>query len=309
MKRMSWPVIALALTAPLLAASVQAASAAPVQPAGKGTPAPPGRAVPSSKLPAVAPAALSRYQQVASAAFTDLANTQVFGSVTCPRGTKVISGGAIISSTSIAENLNSSIPSSDGRSWDVWVNNTSGTDGSFNVYAVCLKGVVNYSIVQSGAYIDPPNLNESTQPTVACPRGTKVLGGGGYTSSSSNETILAGSVPGSTGRAWYAAYNNRSQGTTDDYAYAVCGNRPSGYSVIQGSETDIPPNTQGSATAICPTGKVVLSGGGSPVVFRDALIDLNSTAPVSSTTWVAWANNLYSSDITLFSAAVCATAI
>ena len=307
MKRSAFAIIALANATALLAASLHTASAAPVQPAGKGAPAAAAPATASPKQPTAVPDTLSRYRRVTSAAFTDSANSQVSGSVACPSGTKVISGGAIISSTSVAENLNSSIPTSDGRSWEVSVNNTSGVDGSFVVYAVCLKGVVNYSVVQGGAVIDPPNLNESTQPVVTCPRGTAVLGGGGYTTSSSNQTILAGSTPGSTGRRWYAAFNNRSQATTDDSAYAVCGKRPAGYVVIQGSGADIAPGTQGSASASCPTGKVVLGGGGSPVVFRDGLIDLNSTAAVSSTTWEIWFNNLYSSTISIISAATCAT--
>jgi hypothetical protein len=308
MKRTFWPVIALVLAAPLLAASVQVASATPVHPAGKNNPAPAARTGASSKQPGVEPAALTRYRQVASSSFADPANSQVLGTVACPTGMKVFSGGAIISSTSVAENLNSSIPSSDGKSWQVWVNNTSGTAGTFVVYAVCGKGIGRYSIINGGVSPQPPGLNQSNQIQAVCPVGTVVLGGGGFTSSSSPFTMLAQSEPGYDRRTWYAAFNNRSAETTNDTTYAICGARPAGYTHVHGAANNVAPGTQVGATVSCPTGAVVLGGGGGPTVFWNGLTDLNSTGPISTTTWEAWENNNNSSQFFgVESSAVCAT--
>lgn len=306
MKRRSWPIIALALSAPLIGASVQVASAAPVLHAGKNNPAPAAHVQGSSKQPGVQPDTLTKYQQVASGSFTDPANSQVSGSVTCPALMKVVSGGAIISSTSVAENLNSSLPTSDGRSWEVWVNNTSGADGSFVVYAVCERGIGHYSIVTSGFSPDPPGLNESNQIQAVCPIGTVVYGGGGYISSSSPLTMMAQSEPGYDRRTWFSAYNNRSAATTDDETYAVCGGRQTGYVHVHGPGTNVAPGTQGGASVSCPSGDVVLGGGGGPSVFWGGLTDMNSSGPTSSTTWSYWENNNSSNTFAVESSAVCA---
>jgi hypothetical protein len=307
MKRTSWPVIALALSVPLVAASVQAASAATVGHAGKNNPAPAAAASTSSKQPTAEPLALTRYRQVSSASFVDPANSQVTGSVTCPGRMKVLSGGAIIGSTSVSENLNSSLPTPDGHSWEVWVNNTSGSDGTFVVYAVCARGITNYSIVNSGVSPDPPGLNESNQIQAVCPRGSVVYGGGGFISSSSPLTMMAQSEPGFDNRTWFAAYNNRSSATTNDETYAVCGKRQAGYVHVHGPGTNVAPGTQGGASVSCPSGDVVLGGGGGPSVFWGGLTDMNSSGPASSTTWSYWENNNSAQTFAVEASAVCAT--
>lgn len=308
MKRTSWAVIALALSAPLVAASVQAASAAPVHHAGKNNPAPASHAPASSKQAGVQPDALTKYRQVTSSSFTAPANDQVFGSITCPGKMKALSGGAIVNSTSIYESINSSFPTSDGRSWDVWVNNETSSDDSFVVYAVCEAGIGKYTIVNSGVSPDPPGLGESNQLAAVCPKGTVVYGGGGYVGSSSPYTMMAESEPGYDLKTWYAAFNNRSSDTTDDTTYAVCGVKQAGYVHVHGGGTNVEPNSQGGASVSCPSGDVVLGGGGGPTVFWNGLTDMNSSGWQSSTTWSYWENNLNTSQsFDVESSAVCAT--
>jgi hypothetical protein len=291
---------------------MQAASASSGHLAGKDTPAPAAHAGASSKQPGVQPAgvqaaALTRYQQVSSGSFTDPANSQVEGSVTCPARTKVLSGGAIISSTSVAENLNSSVPTSDGRSWEVWVNNTSGADDTFVVYAVCAGGVRLYSIATSGVSPDPAGLPESNQIQAVCPKGTVVFGGGGYISSTSPDTMMAAAEPGFDLRTWYSAFNNRSSATTNDQTFAVCGHRIAGYVHVHGLGTNVGPGAQAGASVSCPVGDVVLGGGGSPSVFWDGLTDMNSSGPADSSTWSYWENDNSSHSFDVESSAVCAS--
>jgi hypothetical protein len=288
---------------------MQVASASPGGLAGKNNPAAPAHTSGSSKQPAagVQPAVWTQYQQVTSGTFTDPANSQVAGSVTCPTRMKVLSGGAIISSTSVAENLNSSIPSSDGRSWEVWVNNASGVDDTFVVYAVCERGIGLYSIVTSGVSPDPAGLNQSNQIQAVCPTGTVVYGGGGFVSSGSPLTMMAQSEPGFDLRTWFSAYNNRSSATTDDQTYAVCGHKQPGYVHVHGAGTNVAPGTQAGASVSCPSGDVVLGGGGGPSVFWGGLTDMNSSGPVSTTTWSYWENNNSAQSFSVEASAVCAT--
>lgn len=307
MKRTSWSLIALALLAPLVVASVPAAAA--VHAGGKNHPASASPVRGSSKQPGVQPAALTRYQQVASTSLTDPANSQVEGSVGCPAHMKVLSGGAVISSTSLGENLNSSIPSSDGTSWQVWVNNSSQVDGSFVVYAVCERGIGRYSIVTGGESVDPPGLGESDQTQASCPKSTVVYGGGDFVSSSSPYAMMASSQPGygTDVRTWYSAANNRSEDTTDTETYAVCGARQAGYVHVVGTPSSAAPNTQVGVNVSCPSGDVMLGGGGSPAIFWDGLTDLNSTAASNSTMWSYWENNYSAHTVDIQANAVCAT--
>jgi hypothetical protein len=66
----------------------------------------------------------------------------------------------------------------------------------------------------------------------------------------------------------------------------------------------LPPGADVSATAPCPAGTVVLSGG---VSISSAPSAINASAPVGSTAWKGYANNLSSKAMTFNVYAVCAT--
>jgi hypothetical protein len=298
--------LAVAGAVSLLIPSAQAASAH--TPATKGHPA----GVATEQQPSSSKDAASRlstrskfakYQQVFSALLADNAGTQSSGTAACPAGTKLVGGGAVISSTSLSENLNSSIPSSDGLTWRVYVNNSSATNGTFRVYAVCVKSVGKYAVVTGTGLSNPAGAQTSA--TVTCPKNTFPLGGGGFSSSGSTLVNLNSSIPLSSG--WRVDVNNASTGTNTATAYAVCGKKKTGYAQVSGTASTVNPSSQGSASVTCPAGTLVLSGGS----FSSAgstLVNLNSTLPTSTATWQSYESNGSTSSSSVTAYAVCAAA-
>jgi hypothetical protein len=96
---------------------------------------------------------------------------------------------------------------------------------------------------------------------VACPAGTVPWGGGvGFTGGIANagESINT-SAP--TGNGWRGRYNNSGTRASDDFAVdAICANQPAGYTTTF-TTVDNPAGAQSAATAVCPTGTRLFSGG------------------------------------------------
>lgn len=297
------PLVAALATA-ALGLAAQTASAAPASPAHKGGPAPVATSShPSSKMPSsIQPAAaLPGYHQVVSDLLTDPAGTQVSGTASCPTGNRLVGGGAIISSNSLAENLNASVPLTDGRSWQVFVNNASSADGTFRVYADCVtKAAGSYKVVV-GTGVDNPTGAQTTV-SVTCPGTTVPYGGGGFASSGSTAVNLNSSIPLSNG--WRVDVNNASAGDDTATAYAICANRPTGYRQIVGPATTLTAGTQGSSVATCTGGTTVLGGGGFSSSGSTA-VELNSTAPSGSAAWISYVSNSSTGSNTVTSYAVC----
>jgi hypothetical protein len=300
MKRTTLSAIAVALAAPMLVASVQAASAT-APGASKGHPAHVSKVQHrSSKMPLVPQGALKGYQQVTSALLADPAGAQVSGSVACPGTTHVVGGGAVISGTSLAENLNASVPFSDGSGWIVYVNNASGTAGTFAVYAVCATNILSYSVVTSAPTDNPAGLQ--TQVPVTCPQGSAPLGGGGVASSGDTAVNLNSSFPLKKG--WRVDVNNGSGGGDTVTTYAICGVKPKNYIQVAGTPATNGASSQTPASASCPTGTQVF-GGGALSGSSSTVVDLNSSVPSGTATWVAYENNNSASDASLTAYAVC----
>jgi hypothetical protein len=300
MNRTTLSAIAVALAAPMLVASVQAASAAVPSKGHLGQRL--SHAQPSSKIPATPLGALKGYQQV-SASFTDTAAAQTEGVVGCPSGTVAVGGGAVISGFSLAENLNASVPFSDGSGWVVYVNNASGTSGTFTVYAVCATNIVNYSVIL-GTGVDNPSGFQA-EATVACPHGSAPLGGGGIASSGDTAVNLNSSFPLKKG--WRADANNGSAGGDTIAAYVVCGTKPKLYTQVVGTSVNNAAGSQTNAVASCPTGTSVMSGGvlsGS----GSTLVNLNTSIPSGASAWSAYEDNSSGSDASLTPYAVCGKA-
>jgi len=79
---------------------------------------------------------VSGYQRVVSPSVANPAGGQNSGSVACPAGKKVLGGGVSSTSGDLGHNVNSSYPTSE-TTWRADVNNNSGQDRSFIVYAIC----------------------------------------------------------------------------------------------------------------------------------------------------------------------------
>ena len=293
-RRLSRP-LRLALVVPL--AAPLAIAAAPAGPAGAAT---------SSAFvqSAAAAPALSGYLQKKSALVSVPAATQVRATVRCPRGGKVVGGGAVLGSAT-TQTLNTSYPVFDERTWAVRVNNTDQVNPSqFRVYAVCVSGVADYQLIE-GLGVDNPGGTRSTAQAF-CPSGTVPLGGGGDLTSPLTTSALNSSRPIRNG--WRVTAVN-SDATDDDFVlpYVVCGQQPAGWQQVTGTASTLKPFAQGQAAAECPSGASVLSGGGQSS-SSSLSVSMNSSAPSSGRIWQVFENNVSDKTSTLTPYAVCATA-
>lgn len=181
---------------------------------------------------AVCGAAPKGYALVSSAPIDNPAGTQTTGVVvSCPSGTKVLSGGGALESSDINVNLSSSLPVKVkvGRvthyEWRIDANNAGTGDNHAVSYAICGKKVSGYKLVK-GSSVSISGGSVSG-PFVECPvatgQQTLPMGGGVYSSSSNTSVALAGGFPytlaGSPG--WYNDYQCVGVPTTLT-GYVVC---------------------------------------------------------------------------------------
>jgi hypothetical protein len=221
---------------------------------------------------------------------------QSFGHVECPVGTVPLGGGVLVESNDTAANVNSSIPTATG--WSGWVNNTSGFTTFFQVQAVCAKKPPKYSVVTSAENVPGQSHLEVF---AECPRGSKPLGGGGFTSSGSLSVNLSGSY--ASGQGWRSILHNQGVTTTLLQTYAVCGRVP-GYFVAVGAEAGTPGATQSRLFVACPAPLVPL-GGGVLTLTSNLSVNLNSTIAFEGG-WETFVNNASARFETAIPVVVCA---
>jgi hypothetical protein len=116
-----------------------------------------------------------------------------------------------------------------------------------------------YRIVRSPDIAAPASIF-NTGGDATCPTGTVPWGGGASMNNgfAARGTSINTSEPITGG--WRARMNNAS-GTAQTFVVdVICAKKPKGYKVAF-STADNPPHSNTSATATCPTGTVVLSGG------------------------------------------------
>ncbi len=267
-----------------------------------GTPASPGA---GKQAPEVQAATPSGYK-IVSASFAAPNGQQTGGTVTCPATKKgatryPLGGGVLIASNSLNANVNSSYAT--GTTWRGYVNNNSGADTSFTVYAVCAKPHKHYQVVTNST--DNPSGAQSSV-SASCPSGTKVTGGGGVNSSFDLAVNINTSIP--DGNGWRVDANNASTGDNNLTTYAVCsGSWPSttGYHVQLGTTVDNPPGAETQAVVSCASGQSVLGGGGFSSSSSTS-VNMNSTLPQTGS-WVVYENNASGSDAAITAYAICAT--
>lgn len=90
----------------------------------------------AAKPAPTAPTAATALRSVAVLSFTNPAGTQSFGRVQCPAAGQTVTGGGVFGSAGLQQSVNSSFPSGDAG-WAAYMNNTSASTASFQVYAVC----------------------------------------------------------------------------------------------------------------------------------------------------------------------------
>jgi hypothetical protein len=240
----------------------------------------------------------SGFVVVKSAVLSAPKGARTHGSVKCPGSERPSGGGAFVRSKSLKQNLASSYPN--GQRWEVAVNNTSGADTTFRVYAVCLTNAASYSVVTSTTTLPAGGLITGT---ATCPSGRVVLGGGARSLTSSTHVDIH-SFAAASSTTWFADVSNRSTATVSFKVYAICRSKPAGYSLATGSAVTNPPSTQTKATVACPGNGVAIGGGGtSNSVLTD--INLNTSIPANFG-WSVYENNASSSPATVTALAVCA---
>ncbi len=258
-----------------------------------------------------APAALatpskpSGYKVVISSLIAAAAGQQTHGSVACPttkRGvqTEPTGGGAVISGTDTNMNINSSYPF--GTAWDVDVNNASANNGSFDVYAVCSLPTKGYTVA-TASFAGSAGMQSHGDAT--CPSGTKVLGGGAFSSSGNTSDNINSSYP-SDASNWVVDMNNASGANSGFNVYAVCSKYPAktGYQIVYSASVTNAPQAQTLATATCPSGTVPLGGGGLSSSISTN-VSLNSTLP-NGTSWSSYEDNNSTNNETITASAICA---
>jgi hypothetical protein len=324
MRRIVLPAGVAALAALAL---IPAANAAAAKPGPDALPAQAGSIVidNTQDLKSAAPAALASellgknpvfqaspdvtgYTVVHSGHLSNPNNRQSSGSVSCPAGTVAFGGGVFGSSQSIEQNVNSSAPQVSGgiaTGWVGYVDNLSGADATFSVWAVCAKKPKSYAVVT--LVVDNPALTQ-TYANVQCPAGPsgkamKVLGGGGIGESTGLLQNLNTDFPSASTRSWRLDVNNAGPTNETVRAYAVCGS-VSGWAVVRTGNIANPALSQTSARVACPTGKTSIGGG----VFSDShslWVNLNATWPDSGISWESFENNGSPINATIQDFAVC----
>jgi hypothetical protein len=138
--------------------------------------------------------------------------------VTCPTGTVVLSGGALSTSDTTAEELTTLGPLGPHR-YTAFMDNTSDVDQQFTVFAVCAVKPPRYAIVsQSETDMGP----DDPVLTPVCPAGTSVLGGGIKVVNPGFDVAIAGSLDEDR-HGWFGEAVNQRSGATMLSSQAICG--------------------------------------------------------------------------------------
>ena len=196
-----------------------------------------------------------------SNAFSDPNDSQAYGSASCESGWTVVGGGVATPGMEGGPgvDVNSSYPISGG--WAAYMNNTSGASATFVVQAICVKRAPKrYTVVEAVGQSQPETQNSVF---ATCPAKTKVLGGGGFSSSGELTVGLNSTFPMLPDPAygWAAYMGNNSPDSATVTAFAICG-VASHYSITNGTKVDNPAGQEMQAPIVnCPR-KTVVTGGG-----------------------------------------------
>jgi hypothetical protein len=228
------------------------------------------------------------------------AGEQTEGLVTCPIGKVPAGRGAVVVSSDVRVNINSSFPS--GTSWIVDVNNASGTATQFSVKDQCIRQPRLYQVVGVNDLQAPAHIQAFGG--ADCPTGTVVLGGGAILDTNDLEVNLSTTVPFADGSGWGNEVSNDTGLQTSFKAFAICAKRPGvGYAVVTGQAASNSAFSQNSAFATCPGTAVPLSGG--IVSFTgDPRVNLNSLRPEAHS-FTSFENNNPAFPVNIQTKAVC----
>jgi hypothetical protein len=226
---------------------------------------------------------------------------QTHGSATCPGNEVPASGGLINESAGYPSSVNSSYPS--GHSWLVDFNNPSSLYSGFVVYAVCLAPNPARRVVRTTDVTVASGRQASG--FRACPKGTKVIGGGAVSFSASTLVALNDSYPVQNG--WRVDVNNRQVSDSLFTVYAVCQPAPLNYSIRTSPTEDNAPGATDLSQRPCgPSPTNVAIAGGLASSSTDPAVQLYDSFPNSSNGWTAHEQNGGSGIDQITAYAICA---
>jgi hypothetical protein len=132
-----------------------------------------------------------------------------------------------------------------------------------------------YVVVHSASM--SASVDSQSHGVVACPGGTVPLGGGANVRSTGFQANMANSYPvGPEG--WAADVNNGTGASFPFTVWVVCGTQPTGYTLAESFQVDLPANRTTLVSQACPLGTKVLGGGGSTDTVSTSLA-IASTYP------------------------------
>ena len=159
-----------------------------------------------------------------------------------------------------------------------------------------------YRIVRTADLPAPPSILDTTG-QASCPTGTVPWGGGaGFTDGFAAIGVSLETTEPVAG-SWRARVNNASGAAQTFRIDVICANKPKGYKIAFAS-ADNPPHADTPATASCPTGTVVLSGGAFSTSDTTANI-LTSAGPLGPHRFTAFMANTSDVDQQMTTFAVC----
>ena len=237
------------------------------------------------------------YVVLSSPSLAAPADMQTQGSVSCPPNTVLWGGGVSIASSDLAANVNSSYPSSTTE-WAGNVNNASGTDTTFEVWAICAKQPRNGYGIPSATVTNP--ADSQTVGVARCGGASKILGGGIRSSSSSTAVNINSTYPYKA--RWEGVENNASGSGATFTVYAICGHAKL-RATYSGSAVPNPAGEDTLSGESCPSYQVP-AGGGEYSTSTSTSVNLNGSMP-SGNGWQSSETNASGSNQSTQSYVIC----
>jgi hypothetical protein len=245
---------------------------------------------------------------IVNATFSLPNGSLVPGAVSCPKKNGVqtvpLSGGALIDSSSLAANINSSYPSA--TAWHAEADNLSGTATIFSVYAVCANKLTGYIQQQSKSVSNPAGTQNGAG--YLCPKGDVLTGGGALSATASAQINLNSSWPSGTS-GWYVYMNNASTTSTSFTVFHVCAKlnvKKTDYMLVAGTPVANPAGHDDGTSVFCPGGLSTIGGGIVSGAGGGLSTDMNTTFPFTGG-WGGDENNGGTANPTLTGYVLCAS--
>lgn len=232
---------------------------------------------------------------VVEKSFSVSSNDPGGGKAPCASNQRPTGGGFALEDSQTMD-IRSAFPK--GKRFAVSVFNNDTTTHGGSAIAICGKAK---GLSISSKTRKSKESQEDIQVSASCPKGTKSIGGGG---SIAGEGLLVASAPLSDD-GWFARYGLPGTKRTNVKAWAICDSDAKHIQTVQG--TDVIEGRRrgnqgtGTATAECPVGTQVVSGGHAKVDAIPLGFGYHFSKPVGN----GWQVSGYGHDGTLSAFAVC----